>query len=191
MRAVYAAAVLGMILLFLSGCGALNSAVQMSHVSTNTITDMQVDMKVGEKVTSNCTVIRVFGIPFGDSSWFSNKLADNVAYDTNMRRVDTVIASDSSNTNSKTSSSTNAMSAAVDFIMGIVGFNGIADIKECEKVAAYKMASRDGIDVIYAPRYVSDSTGFPVLFRITEVALTGYKGNIVGFRQLDSQNLSK
>ena len=88
---------------------------------------MQVEMKIGEKVTSTCRVTRVLGIPFGDFSWFSNRLAENATYDTNPRRNDTGTTSDTAT----------PLAPVIDFIVGIIGITGAADIKECEKVAAY------------------------------------------------------
>lgn len=148
------------VMMITSGCSNLRTNVPGSNLGISTNASFQADLKVGEKISGNCSVTKFLFFTFGDTG----KEASGVTLDA---------------TNSVEERSLLAPLFSI--------FASADPVSKCARAAAYDAVTKHGADVIFAPRYISEISGIPFIYQTIDVKLTGYKATITGFKQLDTQ----
>lgn len=147
-------------MLVATGCSKLSTNVQSSNTFIGNSANFQTDLSIGDKISGTCSVTRFLFFTFGDT----DKEASGVMF--------------------------NANEASKDAVGAIGNLLESSDpVAKCARAAAYNAVVKNGADVIFAPRYTSEISGIPLLFQTINVNLTGYKANIKGFKQLDTQKI--
>ncbi|MDD2365762.1 MAG: hypothetical protein PHN84_06310 [Desulfuromonadaceae bacterium] len=160
-----------------SGCSTLSTNTQSSNIGIGTQSNFQANLDVTEKITGTCTVNRVLGFKFGDLNTIgTNKKATGV---------------DFSAAAAVSAGSSTGGGGFSDIFKGVQGLQDKFDVTmECASAAAYNAITKSGADVIFAPRYTAEvTTVIPFIMETTNVSVTGYKGMIKNFKQLDTQKI--
>lgn len=164
-------------MLGVSGCSTLSTNTQSSGIGIGTQSNFQADISVNEKISGTCTVNTILGINFGDINTFGNS----------KKAVGVDFAAASA-----VSGGANSGGGIGDvFSGGLQSLQNKMDLTmDCASAAAYNAVTKSGADVIFAPRYTAERTSIiPFIMTTTNVNVTGYKGTIKGFKQLDTQKI--
>lgn len=145
------------LLMLASGCTSLHTNVNNSALGVSTTAALQANVEVGEKISGNCSTSILFWL-------FDVGTPDKFADGVNFSAYDSNTATPGS------------------FLKKLSG--DIGPVARCKDAAAYQAVSKSNADVIIAPKYITEVSDF-VFFKTVNVTVTGYKGTIKNFKNID------
>lgn len=148
----------------LTGCVSTNQYQHSSQIAVKTVSNYDADIAIGNKINGDAGGVVVLGF-----FKFLNRdrFADNVAF------------------------SGSAAQGGFNPLGPIFGLFASLNPTEALKAAAAQKAIDDAkVDTIVAPRYTVTQTNY-FLWKDYKVEVTGFGGNVKGFRHIDAEKLAK
>jgi hypothetical protein len=149
----------------LTGCVSTNQYQHSSQIAVRTVSNYDADIAIGNKINGDAGGVVVLGI-----FKFLNRdrFADNVAFGGGAAQL-------------------GGFNPLAPLFALLSGLNPTEVLKAA---AAQKAIDDNKVDTIVAPRYTVKRTNY-FLWKDYKVEVTGFGGNVKGFRHIDAEKLAK